>query len=166
MTRALCVIDVQNEYFAGGKLPLWAADEVEARIVGTIERARKAGDKIILVRHQGGTSGAFAEGSTGAEIRPAILTAAGDAPVVTKRFADSFQETDLMRHLSGVSELLISGFMTQNCVVFTAMSRAADAFKIRVIGDLCSAPSEMVHAIALNALRSKLTVIGAAEAWS
>ena len=71
-----------------------------------------------------------------------------------------------MKHFDGVSELLFSGFMTQNCVVFTAMSRAADVFKIRVIGDLCSAPTEMVHAIALNALRSKLPVIGAAEAWS
>lgn len=55
--------------------------------------------------------------------------------------------------------------MTQNCVVFTALSRAADAFRPRVVADLCTAPTEIVHRIALAALRSKNAVTTSEEVW-
>lgn len=166
MTRCLLIIDIQNDYFPGGKLPLWQAEETETRIVQAIQTARAQGDKVILVQHVStSASGLFAKDSEGVAIRPAIVAAAGDAPVVIKHVADSFQDTTLAQHLAGVDELLICGMMTQNCVVFTAMSQDAQAFSPRVIGDLCAAPSEVVHMIALNALGSKLGVINAADAW-
>ena len=166
MTRALVVIDIQNDYFPGGTLPLWQAEETEARILDAIAQARAAGDRVILVRHLAPAgSGLFAEDSAGSEIRPAVLAAAGDAPVVIKRFADSFQQTQLADHLDGVEDLLICGMMTQNCVVFTAMSRDADPYRVRVIGDLCTAPIAPVHLIALNALGSKTEVTTADEIW-
>lgn len=167
MARAFLVIDVQNDYFSGGALPLWQADETEARIVTAIGAARAKGDRIVLVRHLStATTGLFAAESPGSAIRPAILDAAGDAPVVTKRSPDAFQDTDLLDHLSGTDELLVCGMMTQNCVVFTAMSRLADGVEVKVVGDLCTAPSEIVHRIALNALCSKTQVIGLDEMWN
>ena len=166
MTRALVVIDIQNDYFPGGALPLWQAEDTEARILDAIGRAQAAGDRVILVRHLAPAgSGLFAEDSAGSEIRAGILAAASDAPVVIKRFADSFQDTDLMDHLADIEELLICGMMTQNCVVFTAMSRDADAFRVRVVGDLCAAPMAPVHLIALSALGSKTEVAEAAQIW-
>lgn len=166
MARALLVIDVQNDYFPGGVLPLWQADEAEARTVAAIGKARATGDEIVLVQHiSTAATGLFAPGGAGIAIRPAILAAAGNAPVVIKHHADSFQETDLMTHLAGIDELLICGMMTQNCVAFTALSRAADAFRVQVIGDLCAAPIEVVHQIALNALGSKTRVVNVAQVW-
>ena len=166
MPRALVVIDIQNDYFPGGALPLWQAEDTEARILDAIGRAQAAGDRVILVRHLAPAgSGLFAEDSAGSEIRAGILAAASDAPVVIKRFADSFQDTALMDHLDGVQDLLICGMMTQNCVVFTAMSRAADGFGVQVIGDLCTAPIAPVHLIALSALASKIQVTEAAQVW-
>lgn len=166
MARALLVIDVQNDYFPGGVLPLWRATEIEACTTAAIGKARAAGDKVVLVQHiSTAPTGLFAPGGPGIAIRPAILAAAGDTPVVIKHYADSFQETDLMVHLEGIEEVLICGMMTQNCVAFTAMSRAADAFHVQVIGDLCAAPIEVVHQIALNALGSKTQVIDAADVW-
>jgi len=166
MTRALLVIDIQADYFPGGVLPLWQAAETEARVLAGLAKSRASGDRIVLVRHVStAPTGLFAAEGAGVAIRPAILAAAGDAPVVTKRFADAFQDTDLAQRLEGVDELLVSGMMTQNCVVFTALSRAADAYRVRVVGDLCTAPSEIVHRIALNALGSKLQVATAAEIW-
>lgn len=163
MTSALIVIDVQNDYFPGGVLPLHQAEQVEAAIVAEIERARAAGERIILVRHVSpAETGLFAANGSGAAIRPAVLAAAGDAPIVTKQMADAFQETDLATHLAGVDRIRICGMMTQNCVVFTAMSEAAAAFDVTVIGNLCAAPSEIVHHVALNALGSKLRVEDAA----
>lgn len=166
MTRALVVIDVQNDYFPGGALPLWQAEETEARIAAAIVRARSCGDRVILVRHvPTAATGLFAAGNSGTEIRRAILDAAGDAPIVTKRFADAFQETDLADHLAGADHLLVCGMMTQNCVVFTATSRAADRFQVDVVADLCAAPIEVVHRIALNALGSKLSLTEAGDIW-
>ncbi|MCG6204070.1 isochorismatase family protein [Rhodopseudomonas sp. HC1] len=166
MARAFLVIDIQNDYFAGGALLLWQAEETEARLIAAIGRARAAGDRIILVRHVStAAAGPFAAGSAGVEIRPGILDAAGDAPVVTKQVPDAFQDTDLASHLRGVDELLVGGMMTQNCVVFTALSRAADQFRVQVVSDLCTAPTEIVHQVALNALGSKIDVATAAEVW-
>ena len=166
MARTLLVIDVQNDYFPGGNLPLWHAEEAARRIVVAICQARAAGDQIILVRHVStATEGLFAAGGPGVAIRPEILTASDGAVVVTKTYADAFQETDLLTHLAATEELLICGMMTQNCVVFTAMSRAADGFRVRVLSDLCAAPTEAVHRIALSALKSKLPVSTAVEVW-
>lgn len=166
MTRALIVIDLQNEYFEGGKVPLFEADETEARIIAAIACARAAGDRVILIRHESlADQGIFVAGSSGTAIRDAILAAAGDAPVVTKHFADSFQDTDLETHLAGVDSLLICGMMTQNCVVFTAMSEHAAPFQVTVLGDLCAAPSQLVHGVALNALASKRPMAAAATVW-
>lgn len=165
MSRTLLVIDIQQDYFPGGVLPLWQAEETEARIVAAIGKARAAGDRIVLVRHvSAAPKGLFAADGSGIAIRPAILAAAGGAPIVTKSFADAFQETDLAAHLAGTDELLVCGMMTQNCVVFTALSRNADGFAVKVIGDLCTAPIEVVHRIALNAIGSKTTLVTAAEA--
>lgn len=166
MARTLLVIDIQADYFPGGVLPLWEAEDTEARIVTAIRQARAAGDGLILVQHvSNASSGPFVAGGAGVAIRPAILAAAGDAPVVTKHYADAFQDTDLATHLAGTDELLVCGMMTQNCVVFTALSRAADGFRVTVVGDLCTAPIQPVHAIALNALRSKTRVANVADIW-
>jgi nicotinamidase-related amidase len=166
MACALLVIDVQNDYFPGGLLPLHEAQHTETAIAAAILRARKAGDRIILVRHVAPVgSGLLARGSSGIDIRPAILSAAGDASVVTKSLADAFQDTDLADHLTGIDRLLICGMMTQNCVVFTALSQAASDFDVQVIADLCAAPSPIVHRIALHALGSKLPVVTSDTLW-
>lgn len=166
MTRTLLVIDIQNEYFAGGALPLWQADETEARILAAIGKARACGDRIVLVRHVSqAATGLFAANGHGVGIRPAILDAAGDAPIVTKAYADALQGTDLADHLAGTGPLLVIGMMTQNCVVFTALSALAHGYDVQVVGDLCTAPVEIVHRIALNALGSKLRVSNAQDVW-
>ena len=166
MTRALIVIDVQKEYFPGGKAPLFEAEETEARILDAIARARAVGDKVILIRHEfPADQPIFAAGTPGTQIRDAILAAAGDAPVITKNFADAFQDTDLSAHLDGVESLLICGMMTQNCVAFTAMSDLAAGYKVTVLGDLCAAPSQLVHGVALNALASKRPMAEAQTIW-
>ncbi|MFN3674232.1 MAG: isochorismatase, partial [Bosea sp. (in: a-proteobacteria)] len=83
MSRTLLVIDIQQEYFPGGALPLWQPEETEARIVSAIAAARHAGDRVVLVQHVSAhTTGLFASGGPGAAIRPAVLAAAAGAPIV------------------------------------------------------------------------------------
>ena len=152
-------------HVGGAALDAWLALALPFALAA-IARARAAGDRVILIRHEAeGGDGIFAPGSSGTAIRPGILAAAGNAPVVTKHFADSFQDTDLETHLAGIDSLLICGMMTQNCVVFTAMSELTGGRDIAVVGDLCAAPSQVVHLVALAALGSKRKMADAASLW-
>jgi nicotinamidase-related amidase len=169
MRKALIVIDVQKDYFSDGKFPLWNSDAVTDRIVGAITRAQANGTPVILVQHIAqpakGPAPFFNAGTEGVQIHPKIVAAAKDAPVVVKEFADSFHHTRLEEILAQlqVDELLVCGMMTQNCVTHTAISKAAEKYKVTVLPDCCTTVSEILHLIALNALSTRVTLAPATE---
>jgi len=114
---ALIVIDPQNDYFPGGRFPLWNTATIEKNILALIARAETMGMPVVFIQHVGKPgSPFFAEGSEGAAIRPEILQAAPNAAVVVKKYADGFDETKLKSTLDqlGVKKLLLCGMMTQN----------------------------------------------------
>lgn len=170
MKKALIVIDVQNDYFPGGRFPLWNAESTLARIERAIGQARAAGMPVILVQHVAdpamGIAPFFNQGTEGANIHPRILLAAPDAPVVVKAFADGFVKTDLEDTLSGlgVTELLVCGMMTQNCVTHTAISKSAEKYKVAILPDCCTTVDEMLHNIALHAVSTRMALIPSGEA--
>lgn len=162
---ALIVIDLQNDYFPDGKFPLWNADTVLTRVETAIAAANARNIPVVLVQHVADTSKGpapfFNAGSAGVDIHPRIIAAAPDAPVVVKRFADSFHATELEATLAalGVDSLLVCGMMTQNCVTHTAISRTADKYAhVTVLGDCCTTVSEILHLIALNGLSPRVTI--------
>lgn len=165
MSQALIVIDLQNDYFPGGKFPLWKPDEILKNVEIAIGEAQKKQIPVVVVQHVArGASTFFSEGSEGVKIHPRILAAAPKAPIVIKQFADSFYQTTLDSTLSklGATELLLCGMMTQNCVTHTALSKSAEKYKVAIIPECCTTVSEMIHAIALSALsiRAPLKPIG------
>ena len=167
MRTALIVIDVQNDYFADGAFPLWAADATLERIEQAIAAAQARQWPVILVQHIASAPGPFFNRDTpGVAIHPRILAAAPDAPIVIKTEADSFFATTLASTLASYSldELLICGMMTHNCVTHTALSPAASAYTVSVLGDACTTVSDILHRIALRALTLRLPVRTVAEA--
>ena len=170
MGKALLVIDLQNDYFPGGKFPLWNTEAALAGVERAIARARAQHIPVILVQHvASGAPGAapfFHEGTPGAEVHPRVLAAAPGAPVVVKAFADSFASTTLEATLAelGATELLVCGMMTQNCVTHTAISKTAEKYGVTVLPDACTTVSEILHQIALHALstRARLSPVDAA----
>ena len=168
---ALVIIDVQMDYFPGGLFPLWGPEAALSRTLAAMQRARDLGLPIVLVQHVAdpakGPSPFFNAGSTGVALHPAVLAAAGPAPlVVIKRFADSFEGTTLEATLSGlgVEELLFGGMMTQNCVAFTALSKAAEKYQVRILPDCCTTVSEMIHRIALSGVSTRVSLVPSEEA--
>src|SRR5215470_11423137 len=98
--RALVLIDLQNDYFPGGKLTLVgteAAADNAAKLMAEF-RAQKA--PVIHVRHesQEPNPSFFLPGSAGAEIHAKVKNK-GDEPVITKNEVNAFQNTDLKRVL-------------------------------------------------------------------
>ncbi len=166
--RALIVIDLQNDYFPDGKFPLWNTEAVLGQVESAIARARAQGMPVILVQHiadaPNGTAPFFNTGTPGVALHPRLLAAAPNAVVVTKAQADSFLNTTLEQELIklGVEELLICGMMTQNCVTHTAISKAAEKYRVSVLGDCCASVSQMIHVIALKALAARVPVVESA----
>jgi len=170
MTKALLVIDIQNDYFPGGNFPLWNANGVLQNIEAAIEKANAQGIPVLHIQHIAnsrlGIVPFFNEGTPGVQIHPRILAAAPSAPVIVKEFADSFEKTKLEETLSqlGVTELLVCGMMTQNCVTHSAISKAADRYSVTVLADCCTTVSEILHLLALNALSTRVKLVPMHEA--
>lgn len=168
MKKALLVIDLQNDYFAGGKFPLWNTEVVLQNIERVIAKAIAQDIPVIHIQHIAKTGMApfFNEGTPGAEIHSRILSAAPAAPVIVKEFADSFEKTALEETLAklGVSHLLVCGMMTQNCVTHTAISKAAEKYNVTILPDCCTTVSEILHLIALHALSTRVNLTESSEA--
>lgn len=163
--KSLLLIDLQNDYFPGGKFPLWNTEATLIAIERAIALAGAAGVAVIHIQHianpAAGPSPFFNRGTAGADIHPRILAAAPNAPVVVKEFADSFVGTRLEQILSdlGVTELLVCGMMTQNCVTHTAISKSAEKYKTTILPDCCTTVSEMLHLIALHAVSTRMSLV-------
>lgn len=170
MNRALLLIDLQNDYFPGGRFPLWNTETVLENVERAIAAATAAGVPVIHVQHvadgDAGIAPFFNRGTSGADIHPRILAAAPTAPVVVKQFADSFERTNLEETLArlGVKELLVGGMMTQNCVTHTAISKAAEKYGVTILPDCCTTVSEILHLIALHAVSTRVKLVPSGDA--
>lgn len=169
MSKALLVIDLQNDYFPEGKFPLWNTDVTLQNVMHAIERAKAHKIPIVIIQHIANSSMGIApffnNGTTGADVHPRILAAAPEAPVVVKEFADSFVNTTLEETLAryGTTELLVCGMMTQNCVTHTAISTSAEKYQVSILADCCTTVNEMLHNIALHALSTRVPLVASGD---
>jgi nicotinamidase-related amidase len=163
--RAIMIIDVQNDYFPGGKWPLVNIESATANAAKLMERARAAGDLVIHVRHEFPMADApfFAPGSEGAKLHPRVREINGE-PVVLKHHVNSFRETDLKAILDqhGVEELVICGAMSHMCVDAGVRAASDLGYQCLVVHDACATrdqefegkvvPAGEVHAAFMAAL--------------
>lgn len=162
MKKALLVIDLQNDYFPGGKFSLWNTENTLQNVVKAIEKANNEGIPVVHIQHiedpKAGIAPFFNEGTEGAAIHSEVLKAAPNAKVVIKHYADAFYETKLEEELSklGVEELLVCGMMTQNCVTHTAISKSAEKYKVKILPNCCTTVNEAIHMIALHAVSTRI----------
>ena len=160
--KALIVIDVQNDYLPDGKVPLLNVEDTITKIVSAIDEANKQNIPVILIQHIANDDAPmFHENSHGVKIHPRILQAAPKAKTIIKAFADSFEKTDLNETLEqmGISELLICGMMTQNCVTHTAISKQAEKYEVSILADCCTTTDALTHNLALHAISTRIPLI-------
>src|ERR1700733_3573504 len=176
MADALVVIDIQNEYFPGGALPLPDAEGAAGRARDAIEAARAPGMQVIHIRHEEPLSDQFfVPGSRGAETNETVAPAEGEA-VIVKNYPNSFLQTDLSERLesSGASRVAFCGMMTSMCVDATVRAAADLGLKPGLIDDACAAPdlehrgrqvsADSVHAAFCAALGDEIaTVLGTTD---
>lgn len=169
MAQALIIIDVQNDYFPDGKLPLWNTKTALDNIEKAILEATRRNIPIILIQQFTDPKVApfFNKGTKGAEIHSRIMNAAPEAKIITKNYADSFHETELDQVLKdyGARKLLVCGMMTQNCVTHTAISKSAEKYEVLILSDCCTTVSSLIHNIALRAVSTRLALATSEEVF-
>nr|WP_314579863.1 cysteine hydrolase family protein [uncultured Pseudomonas sp.] len=162
---ALIVVDIQNDYFPGGKWPLVGVDAAADNAARIIQATRESGDLVVHIRHEFTSEDApfFTPNSEGAKLHPKVLNKA-DEPVVLKHFVNSFRETELKQILDqhGIEELVVIGAMSHMCVDGITRAAADMGYKVKVIHDACASrdlefngttvPAAHVHAAFMAAL--------------
>lgn len=117
--RALIIIDIQNDYFPGGKWTLDGAEAAADNAARLLAAARERGDLVVHVRHEFESADApfFVPGSAGAQFHPKVAPAAGEA-VVLKHKVNSFRDTQLKALLDqhDIKALTIAGSMSHMCI--------------------------------------------------
>jgi nicotinamidase-related amidase len=162
---ALLLVDIQNDYFPGGKMTLEGIGAASANASRLLSRFRAKSLPIFHIRHIAVRPGAsfFLLDTPGSEIHPSVAPLA-DETVIVKHFPNSFRETPLLDHLkrTGVASVVVCGAMSHMCIDATVRAAADAGFTCQVAEDACATkvlafgpqtvPADMVHAAFMAAL--------------
>jgi len=162
---ALLLVDIQNDYFPGGKMTLEDVDTASVNAARLLNRFREKGWPVFHIRHLAIRPGAtfFLPDTAGAEIHPSVAPMA-DESVIVKHFPNSFRETPLLDHLkkAGVTSVVVCGAMSHMCIDATVRAACDLGFQCLVAQDACATrslafgqetvPAVKVHAAFMAAL--------------
>ncbi len=127
---ALLIIDIQDFYFPGGKVPLVEPEAAAENARRVLAAFRAEGNPVVHVRH---------DFEPGGSIHASVAPIEGEK-VFTKTEVSCFNGTQVLAHLKevGVERLVIVGMQTHMCL--EAATRAAHdlGFECVVIGDACA----------------------------
>ncbi|MDX9954200.1 MAG: cysteine hydrolase family protein [Anaerolineae bacterium] len=161
MPTGLLIIDIQNDYFPGGKMELEGSDQAAktARQLLNFFRARHL--PVFHIQHLAtrprvvpnpvvpnpvvpnpvvpNPATFFLPGTSGAEIHPEVQPLENET-VVQKHFPNSFRETELLQLLQQhqVQRLAIAGMMTHMCVDATVRAATDHGFECLIAHDACA----------------------------
>ena len=172
MKEALLLIDIQNDYFPGGKMELVSMEEAAKKAGELLKAFRTAGKPVFFIKHMSTRSDAtfFVPGTQGMDIHPSVNPLPNEA-VIEKHFPNSFLQTDLLSVLKEleVTDLIICGAMSHMCIDTTVRAAKELGFKCTLITDACATrnlkfgeeilPAQTVHASFMAALDGMFATI-------
>ncbi len=138
MKRALLVIDVQNEYFPGGALPISHPQNHLQNILETMDAAASNALTTVVIRHHqpDPNSPIFRKDSEQWDLHPEVASRPHDL-LLDKQLPGSFTNTRLEEFLRrrGIDTVTIAGYMTQVCCDTTAREAFHRGFKVEFLSD-------------------------------
>jgi nicotinamidase-related amidase len=178
MTTALLIVDIQNDYFPGGKMELVGSPQAAGQARKLPELFRSMDLPRIFIQHIATRPGAsfFLPGTPGVDLHASIQPQAGET-IIEKHFPNSFRETSLLAHLqqTGIRRLLICGMMTHMCIDATTRAAADLGFECLLAADACATrdlvfggervPAAAVHAAFLAALQGTYAAVKNTDEW-
>jgi nicotinamidase-related amidase len=165
MKTGLLLVDVQNDYFPGGKMELVEIEKAAANAAKLLSHFRSSKLPTFHIQHtwEDEASPFFVAGSDGAKIHRSIAPGPNET-VIVKHFPNSFRESRLLEELkkAGVERVAICGAMSHVCIDATTRAAADLGFDCVVAHDACATtnvefegkkvPAAQVHAAFMSAL--------------
>lgn len=177
MQTGLILIDLQNDYFEGGRYPLPEAEKAAQNAAKLLAHFREKELPIFHVQHISGANAPFfCPDTAGADFYPLTAPTAHE-PVFVKHAPDSFYETGLARAVrtAQVTRLVVAGMMTQMCVDTTVRAARSLAFPVVLAQDACAAaalcfdgkeiPAQLVQAAFLAAIDGSFAKVVKTDEW-
>lgn len=166
MNAALVLIDIQNDYFSGGRNQLVNTGQALACAKQALSLFREKGLPVFHVQHINLREDAafFIPGTEGVRIHEQVFPQA-DEKVISKHTPDSFFQTELERHLEteGAKHLVICGMMSHMCIDTTVRTAKRAGYKVLLLSDACATkdlvwnnaiiPANTVHATFMASLQ-------------
>jgi len=174
---ALILVDIQNDYFPGGKMALEGIDAAGVNAARLLSRFREKRRPVFHIRHLAAQPGAtfFLRDTPGSEIHSLVAPTPGET-VVVKHFPNSFRETTLLDYLkkASVASVAVGGAMSHMCIDATVRAACDLGFQCRVAHDACATraltfgqetvPAVKVHAAFMAALSAAYAQVLSTEA--
>ena len=156
--KALLIIDVQNDYFEGGKSELYNSKVALQNIEKVLMIFRQKNLPVIHVQHINNREGAtfFLPNTDGVLIHKNITPLESEY-IVTKHAPNSFFETNLLDIMkeNNINDLVICGMMSHMCIDTTTRACKDFGIKVTLLNDACATknlsfngeiiPAETVH---------------------
>lgn len=164
MKQALIIVDVQNDYFQGGKMELVGTEQAADHVQQILAESRKKKVPVIHVQHIATDPAAtfFLPDSKGVEINDRVKPLPAEKLII-KHYPNSFRETELLKYLkdNGITHLTIVGMMTHVCIDATVKAAKDFGFECTVIADACATRDLEVKGAKVSAENVQTALIGA-----
>jgi nicotinamidase-related amidase len=138
INQALLLIDIQNDYFPGGRMELTDAEKAAGKAAMILKRFREKNLPVIHVAHESLREGAtfFLPGTSGQKIHT-LVQPLPEEQVIIKNFPNSFVNTPLLETLRKleITHIIICGMMTHMCVDATARAAKDLGFTVTLVHD-------------------------------
>ena len=141
MKRALLVVDMQNDYFPGGKMELVRVEEAAENVGRLLALFRDKKLPIFHIQHVSINPGAtfFLPDTDGVKIHHLVAPKEGEV-VIEKHFPNSFRETVLLEELQNqsIQEVVVCGAMSHMCIDTTVRAGFDLGLSCVVVADACA----------------------------
>lgn len=172
MAHCLMLVDLQNDYFPGGKMELVNIEKAAENAKILLNEFRKNGLPIVHIQHIATDPDAtfFLPQTNGVKMNEMVAPHEKET-VVVKNYPNSFRETSLMETLQKkrIKNLIICGAMSHMCIDATTRAAFDFGFNCAVAEDACATKdlffknktikASEVHASFMGALSGTYAII-------
>lgn len=141
MNSALLLIDIQNDYFPNGRMPLEKSMEASLKAQEAIQTYRAKQLPIIHIQHISTRPDAvhFLPCTKGVEFHSTAQPLKNET-IIKKHYPNAFKDTSLLNHLikHQINHLMIAGMMTHLCIDATVRAAYDLGFNCTVLHDACA----------------------------
>jgi nicotinamidase-related amidase len=166
MNTALLMLEIQNDYFPNGRIPLDKSLEACAKAETVLYACRDKKIPVIHIQHISTQPDAtcMLPCTKGADFYQSVQPLKSET-IIKKHYQNGFKDTNLLNHLikNQINHLVICGMMTQTSIDATVRAAFDLGFSCTVLHDACAARQMEFNHTAITAQNVHYAFLGALQ---